>query len=123
MFGFDIGVNVRAPQRFYSETFLFPSPGYECGFYWYSGTPGVRIFPRCYRQRVRYTIGCVPILSCLHGRSSESTTQIAVIIGEIIGHFLNDAIMRITTRRNGGVFEAESRLWWVQTAYRLGCGL
>jgi hypothetical protein len=39
--------------------------------------------------------------------------QVAVIIGEIIGHFANDAIMRVTTRRNKGVFEAESRLWWV----------
>jgi hypothetical protein len=106
----------------YSETFLVPSSGYECGFHCHSGTPGVRIFSRCYRRRVRYAIGCVPILDSLHGRSSESTTQVAVIVGEIIGHFLNDAIMRITTRRNGGVFEAESRLWWVQTAYLLGCG-
>ncbi|KAI0284706.1 hypothetical protein BGY98DRAFT_1173863 [Russula aff. rugulosa BPL654] len=40
-----------------------------------------------------------------------ATPLIAVIVGEIIGHFLNDAIMRITTRRNRGVFEAESRLW------------
>jgi hypothetical protein len=63
-----------------------------------------------------------PFWGSLYGRSSESTTQVAVIIGEIIGHFLNDAIMRITTRRNGGVFEAESRLWWVQTTYLLGCG-
>ena len=38
--------------------------------------------------------------------------QVAVIIGELIGHFANDAIMRITTRRNHGVFEAESRLWY-----------
>jgi hypothetical protein len=37
--------------------------------------------------------------------------QIAVIIGELIGHFVNDAIMYGTTRRNHGVFEAESRLW------------
>ncbi|KAF8500308.1 MFS general substrate transporter [Russula emetica] len=40
-----------------------------------------------------------------------SPPQVAVIIGEIIGHFANDAIMRATTRRNHGVFEAESRLW------------
>ena len=51
------------------------------------------------------------------GRSSEPTVQVAVIIGEIIGHFLNDAILRITTRRNKGVHEAESRLWWVQATY------
>ena len=29
--------------------------------------------------------------------------------------------MRVTTRRNKGVFEAESRLWWVQSACLLGC--
>jgi hypothetical protein len=46
--------------------------------------------------------------------------QVAVVIGEIIGHFANDAIMRVTTRRNKGVFEAESRLWWVRLACLLG---
>ncbi|KAH9974780.1 MFS general substrate transporter [Lactifluus volemus] len=40
-----------------------------------------------------------------------ATPMIAVIIGELIGHFVNDAIMYGTTRRNHGVFEAESRLW------------
>lgn len=39
------------------------------------------------------------------------TPMVAVIIGELIGHFVNDAIMHVTTRRNNGVFEAESRLW------------
>ncbi|KAI0264619.1 MFS general substrate transporter [Gloeopeniophorella convolvens] len=39
------------------------------------------------------------------------TPMVAVIIGELIGHFANDAIMHFTTRRNHGVFEAESRLW------------
>ncbi|KAI0305254.1 major facilitator superfamily domain-containing protein [Multifurca ochricompacta] len=39
------------------------------------------------------------------------TPIVAVIIGELIGHFANDAIMHLTTRRNNGVFEAESRLW------------
>lgn len=37
--------------------------------------------------------------------------QVAVIIGELIGRFTNDAIMEISVRQNGGVFEAESRLW------------
>ena len=62
-------------------------------------------------------------MGSLHGKLIRvHYTQVAVIVGEIIGHFLNDAIMRITTRRNGGVFEAESRLWWVlQTAYLLRC--
>ena len=34
-------------------------------------------------------------------------------LGELIGHFVNDAIMYGTTRRNHGAFEAESRLWQV----------
>ena len=37
--------------------------------------------------------------------------QVAVLIGELIGHFANDAIMHVTTRRNNGVFYAENRLW------------
>ncbi|KAI0000632.1 MFS general substrate transporter [Russula compacta] len=40
-----------------------------------------------------------------------ATPMIAVFIGELIGHFANDAIMHAATRRNHGVFEAESRLW------------
>jgi len=40
-----------------------------------------------------------------------ATPMVAVLIGELIGHFANDAIMHVTTRRNNGVFEAESRLW------------
>ncbi|KAF8260910.1 major facilitator superfamily domain-containing protein [Lactarius quietus] len=39
------------------------------------------------------------------------TPMVAVFIGELIGHFLNDAIMHVTARRNKGVFEAENRLW------------
>ena len=37
--------------------------------------------------------------------------QVAVFVGELIGHYLNDAIMNVSTRRNNGVFEAENRLW------------
>ena len=51
-----------------------------------------------------------------------SPPQVAVIIGEIIGHFANDAIMRVTTRRNHGVFEAEGRLWRVQSTYSILLG-
>jgi hypothetical protein len=39
--------------------------------------------------------------------------QVAVIIGHLIGHFMNDAIMHASTKLNYGVFEAESRLWQV----------
>ncbi|KAF7430350.1 hypothetical protein PC9H_006055 [Pleurotus ostreatus] len=38
------------------------------------------------------------------------TPIVSVIIGELIGHYLNDWITNITVRRNKGVFEAESRL-------------
>lgn len=40
-----------------------------------------------------------------------NVAQVAVFVGELIGHFLNDAIMHVSTRRNHGVFEAENRLW------------
>ncbi|KIJ63734.1 hypothetical protein HYDPIDRAFT_112674 [Hydnomerulius pinastri MD-312] len=40
-----------------------------------------------------------------------ATPMIAVVIGEIIGRYANDWIMNVTVRRNGGIFEAESRLW------------
>jgi len=36
---------------------------------------------------------------------------VAVILGEQIGHYLNDWIMEVCIRRNNGVFEAEMRLW------------
>jgi hypothetical protein len=39
--------------------------------------------------------------------------QVAVIIGELIGRYLNDWIMEFSIRRNKGVHEAESRLWCV----------
>jgi len=39
--------------------------------------------------------------------------QVSVIIGELIGRYLNDWIMNTSIKRNKGVFEAESRLWYV----------
>src|SRR6266550_1533564 len=93
-----------------------PSLGHECCFHWHSTPHRVRVLSIWNRWRVRYTGGWSLVLRKLHGRSRETFTQVAVIIGEIIGHFANDAIMRVTTRRNKGVFEAESRLWWVQSA-------
>ncbi|ESK90815.1 mfs transporter [Moniliophthora roreri MCA 2997] len=39
------------------------------------------------------------------------TPIVAIIIGELIGRFVNDWIMNISIKRNKGVFEAESRLW------------
>ncbi|KAL1674613.1 major facilitator superfamily domain-containing protein [Schizophyllum commune] len=39
------------------------------------------------------------------------TPIVAVILGELLGRYLNDWIMRTSIRRNSGVFEAESRLY------------
>ncbi|KAF8552491.1 MFS general substrate transporter [Imleria badia] len=40
-----------------------------------------------------------------------ATPMVAVVIGEVIGRFANDWIMRTSIRRNRGFFEAENRLW------------
>ncbi|KAI9568699.1 MFS general substrate transporter [Boletus coccyginus] len=40
-----------------------------------------------------------------------ATPVVAVVIGEVIGRFANDWIMKDNIRRNRGFFEAESRLW------------
>ncbi|KAJ7088169.1 hypothetical protein C8R44DRAFT_751999 [Mycena epipterygia] len=42
---------------------------------------------------------------------NSSPLQVSVILGELIGRYLNDGIMNFSIRRNKGVFEAESRLW------------
>ncbi|KAF9026145.1 MFS general substrate transporter [Hymenopellis radicata] len=39
------------------------------------------------------------------------TPIVAVIVGELVGRYMNDWIMNVSIRRNSGVFEAESRLW------------
>ncbi|KAJ7347580.1 MFS general substrate transporter [Mycena albidolilacea] len=52
------------------------------------------------------------------------TPIVAVFLGELIGRYTNDWIMNICIRRNGGVFEAESRLWACYIAVPLyTCGL
>ncbi|KDR72644.1 hypothetical protein GALMADRAFT_252806 [Galerina marginata CBS 339.88] len=40
-----------------------------------------------------------------------ATPVIAVIIGELLGRYLNDWVMNRELKRNNGVFEAEARLW------------
>ncbi|KAG2355313.1 hypothetical protein BDR07DRAFT_1426526 [Suillus spraguei] len=40
-----------------------------------------------------------------------SQYAIAVLFGELIGRHVNDLIMNLNIRKNGGFFEAESRLW------------
>ncbi|KAI0826479.1 MFS general substrate transporter [Irpex lacteus] len=43
----------------------------------------------------------------------------AVIIGELLGRYFNDWIMKLSIRRNNGVFEVESRLWTCYVAVPL----
>ena len=38
--------------------------------------------------------------------------KVSVILGELIGRYTNDYIMNVSIKRNKGVFEAESRLWY-----------
>jgi hypothetical protein len=45
----------------------------------------------------------------------QNLPQVAVLLGELIGRYLNDWVMNVTIRRNNGVHEAESRLWCVNT--------
>ncbi|EKM53344.1 uncharacterized protein PHACADRAFT_197775 [Phanerochaete carnosa HHB-10118-sp] len=40
-----------------------------------------------------------------------ATPIVGVILGELLGRYINDWIMHLSIRRNSGVFEAESRLW------------
>lgn len=40
-----------------------------------------------------------------------ATPIVAVLLGEFIGRHVNDFIMNLNIRKNGGFFEAESRLW------------
>ena len=35
-----------------------------------------------------------------------------MVIGELVGRYTNDYIMNVSIKRNNGVFEAESRLWY-----------
>ncbi|KAI0793042.1 major facilitator superfamily domain-containing protein [Irpex lacteus] len=39
------------------------------------------------------------------------TPVVAVVIGELLGRYMNDSIMNLSIRRNNGVFKSESRLW------------
>ncbi|KXN80806.1 hypothetical protein AN958_07242 [Leucoagaricus sp. SymC.cos] len=39
------------------------------------------------------------------------TPIVSVILGELVGRYMNDWIMNVSIKRNNGVFEAESRLW------------
>ncbi|EPS95319.1 hypothetical protein FOMPIDRAFT_1032972 [Fomitopsis schrenkii] len=47
------------------------------------------------------------------------TPIVAVLIGELLGRYFNDWVMRFCIRRNKGVFEAEMRLWTIYIAVPL----
>ncbi|KAI0938838.1 hypothetical protein AcW1_001528 [Taiwanofungus camphoratus] len=47
------------------------------------------------------------------------TPIVAVLLGEVVGHFLNDWVMEVCIKRNKGVFEAEMRLWTCYLAVAL----
>ncbi|GJE87379.1 MFS general substrate transporter [Phanerochaete sordida] len=60
----------------------------------------------------------------IHVAGVYATPVVAVVLGELFGRYLNDWIMRLSIRRNGGVFEAESRLWACYVAVALyTCGM
>ncbi|KAF8872729.1 MFS general substrate transporter [Infundibulicybe gibba] len=40
-----------------------------------------------------------------------ATPVVAVLLGELVGRYLNDWVMNVSVKRNQGVFEAEARLW------------
>ncbi|TCD68881.1 hypothetical protein EIP91_009596 [Steccherinum ochraceum] len=50
------------------------------------------------------------------------TPIVAVLIGEIVGRYFNDWVMRFCIKRNKGVFEAEFRLWTCYIALPLYIG-
>ncbi|KAI0088615.1 MFS general substrate transporter [Irpex rosettiformis] len=39
------------------------------------------------------------------------TPVVAVVLGELLGRYMNDFIMNFSIRRNNGVFKSENRLW------------
>ena len=116
MFGFAIGINVRVYCRFISWPHILPSSsplGHQRCFSWLTASRRIRVFPICHCWRIRNANGSfMPSLSTGGNIAHRCFVQVAVFIGELIGHYLNDAIMHTTTRRNNGVFEAESRLWY-----------
>lgn len=62
-------------------------------------------------------------LCCAHA-SQLTRLQVSVVLGELIGRFVNDAIADVGIRRNHGVFEAEVRLWMCYLALPLFiCGM
>ncbi|KAG0148711.1 hypothetical protein CROQUDRAFT_654544 [Cronartium quercuum f. sp. fusiforme G11] len=50
-------------------------------------------------------------LSAYASASLYATPVVAVILGEVLGRYLNDFLANRLTRRNKGIFEPEMRLW------------
>ena len=94
LFGFGIGINVT------NAVFLGePAPlGFGFGEFGIAGMYGTPI--------VSLVLILLP-----EPRHPSHLFQVAVVLGELLGRYLNDWIMRASIRRNNGVFEAESRLY------------
>jgi MFS family permease len=60
-------------------------------------------------------LGHTPVVGFGYSENAISalyaTPIVAVIVGELIGRYVNDWIMKTSIRRNKGIFEAEHRLW------------
>ncbi|EKM49828.1 uncharacterized protein PHACADRAFT_265536 [Phanerochaete carnosa HHB-10118-sp] len=107
LFGFGIGINVRTPLR--------TSLRAEGVLRTIQGTNGVFLSQP---PPVGYGFDQIRIAGCY------ATPVVAVVLGELLGRYLNDWIMHLSIRRNNGVFEAESRLWacYVAVAFYT-CGM
>jgi hypothetical protein len=125
LFGFGIGINVT------QAVFLGTPPPVGFGLTPFAisgsyGTPIVCYSPiSCLLTGVSLQLTAEVFLHCFTNKTyvepgsfrsytaDQNIPQVAVLIGELIGRYLNDWIMNFTIRRNKGVHEAETRLWCV----------
>ena len=92
VFGFSIGINVT------NAVFLGSPPPFGFGWAPFSIAGG-------------YATPIVSLLFTINFTALRQAPQVSVLLGELIGRYVNDWIQNVSIRRNKGVFEAESRLW------------
>jgi hypothetical protein len=92
LFGFGIGINVCTILKLAQNSLTLPSQVTNAVFL---GEPAPLGFG----------------FSQIAIAGAYGTPIVAVVLGELTGRYVNDWIMDVSIRRNGGVFEAESRLW------------
>ncbi|PPQ93752.1 hypothetical protein CVT25_008132 [Psilocybe cyanescens] len=99
VFGFSIGINVHNQSSAYeiNEEYLLTMPAIQVTITVFLQNPPP--FGFGFSQTTVSAIYATPV--------------VAVVIGELIGRYLNDWFMRREIKRNNGVFEAETRLWTV----------